>query len=95
MKKAAPSAPTDNKLTPEKRKEIEAAYARRDLDYLRQCFASNNTAVSAYSERFVEQLVEVMRSERDRDDHFSFKKKLAVPDEAEAEQADPQVKEEF
>lgn len=95
MKKGAPSAESSSKLTPDKRKEIDAAYARRDMDFLRQCFASNNAAVSEYSERLVEQLVELMRSERDRSDHFSFKKKLAVSDESETEQAEPHVKEEF
>ena len=59
MKKGAPSAESSSKLTPDKRKEIDAAYARRDMDFLRQCFASNNAAVSEYSERLVEQLVEL------------------------------------
>jgi hypothetical protein len=95
MKKGAPSAESGNKLTPEKRKEIETAYARRDMNFLRQCFASNNAAVSEYAERFVEQLVELMRSERDRSEHLSLKKKLSVPDETETDQAEAQAKEGF
>jgi len=73
----------DNHLTAEKRKEIEAACARRDLEFLRQAFASNNQAVSEYAERFLEQVVEQMRSERDRNDAFFLKKKLSSeePDE--------------
>lgn len=78
-----------NKLTPEKRKEMEAAYARRDLEFLRQQLASDNLAVSELAERFVEQLVEQIRSERDRSDAFSMKKKLSVTDEPVADQTEP------
>jgi hypothetical protein len=96
MKKAVLPDATENKLTPEKRREIEAAYARRDMEFLRQSFASTNPAVSEYAERFVEQLVELTRSERDRSDNFSLKKKLSTWDQAETdEQATPSASEEF
>lgn len=83
----------DNQLTAEKRKEIEAACARRDLEFLRQAFASNNQAVSEYAERFLEQVVEQMRSERDRNDAFFLKKKLSSEDPGE-EQTNTETKKE-
>lgn len=86
MKKIATSAEQDNKLTPEKRKEMEAAYARRDLEFLRQQLASDNLAVSELAERFVERLLEQLRSERDRSDAFSLKKKFSVADKSETDQ---------
>ena len=68
MKQKAPPPPPDHQLTPEMRKQIEDACARRDLEFLRKSFASNNPRVSEYAERFLEQAVEMLRSERDRND---------------------------
>jgi thioesterase domain-containing protein len=91
--KPAKAPPKDeSKLTPEMRKEIEAACARRDVEFLRQSFASNNQAVSEYAERFLEQVVEQMRSERDHNDALFIKKKLSPSGEAEPEQNDAETK---
>jgi hypothetical protein len=81
----------DNQLTQEKRKEIEDARARGDLEFLRQAFASNNQAVSEYAERFLEQVIEQMRSDRDRSDAFLLKKKISASSEPEPEQDQDQV----
>lgn len=80
-----------NQLTQEKRKEIEDARARGDLEFLRKAFASNNQAVSEYAERFLEQVIEQMRSERDRNDAFLLKKKLSSPSEPESKENQDQV----
>lgn len=88
MKKTATPPEQETRLTPEKRKEMEAAYACRDLEFLRQQFASDNLAVSELAERFVEQLLEQIRSERDRSDAFSLKKKISATGESEADAAE-------
>lgn len=78
-------------LTPEKRKAIEDACARHDLEFLRESFASNNPAVSEYAERFLEKVVEQMRSERDRNDAFFIKQKISS-EEPEPERTDTEIK---
>jgi hypothetical protein len=88
MKKTATPPEQETRLTPEKRKEMESAYARRDLEFLRQQLASNNLAVSELAERFMEQLLEQIRSERDRSDAFSLKKKISATGEPEADSAE-------
>ena len=95
MKKIAPPLVQENKLTPEKRKEMEAAYARRDLEFLRQQLAGSNLAVSELAERFVEQLLEQIRSERDRSDAFSMKKKISATDESEIDQNETAAEQEI
>jgi hypothetical protein len=91
--KQAPTRPKEeNHLTLEKRREIEVAYARRDLEFLRQCFAGSNQAVSECAERYLDQLLEQIRSERDRNDAFLQKKHLSVDGESEAEQSDTETK---
>ena len=87
-----PPAKEENVLTAEKRKAIEDARARHDLEFLRAAFASNNQAVSEYAERFLEQVVEQMRSERDRTDAFFIKQKLSSSGEPEPEQTDSESK---
>ncbi|HWF38810.1 MAG TPA: hypothetical protein VG322_09840 [Candidatus Acidoferrales bacterium] len=85
MKKTATPLEQETRLTPEKRKEMEAAYARRDLEFLRQQLASDNLAVSELAERFVEQLLEQIRSERDRSEAFSLKKRISASGEPEVD----------
>ena len=92
VKQAPPQPKEENHLTREKRREIEAAYARRDLEFLRQCFAGSNQAVSECAERYLEQLLEEIRSERDRSDAFTQKKNFSVAGESEEDQSDPEPK---
>lgn len=90
-KAVKPAPKEENILTAEKRKAIEDACARHDLEFLRESFASNNQAVSEYAERFLEQVVEQMRSERDRNDAFFIKQKISS-EEPEAERTDTEIK---
>ncbi len=94
VKQAPPQPKEENRLTREKRREIEAAYARRDLEFLRQCFAGSNQAVSECAERYLEQLLEEIRSERDRSDAFTQKKNFSVADESEEDQSDTEPEQE-
>ena len=66
-------------LSPERRCEIEAAYVRKDVDALRQSFASNDEAISEYAERLLEQALDEIRSERDRKDALFLKTKPSLP----------------
>lgn len=84
--------PQDNQLTSERRKEIEAAYARREVDFLRQAFAGNNKGVSECAERFLEKALEEIRSERDRTDAFQLKKNSPPSGELEETDANRQTK---
>ena len=89
MKKQPSARPTeDHRLTPERRKEIEQAYARKDVELLRQAFAANNRGVSAYAERFLEKVLEEIRSERDRSDAFQLKKNFPPSGETEPTDAE-------
>ena len=95
LKQAPPQRPKeDNQLTLEKRKEIEAAYARRDIEFLRQCFAGSNQGASECAERYLERLLEEIRSERDRSDAFFQKKSFSVSGEPDPEQSDTETKQE-
>jgi hypothetical protein len=87
MKQTGSRPSQEDRLTLERRKEIEAAYARRDLEFLRQALATDNQEVSEYAERFLEKALEQIRSERDRSEAFLRKKNLSVSDHPEESEA--------